>query len=201
MYILSFTINTLILVTVKPFFMKKYFSAIILIALCFSANAQDDLVITGTKKITKELTPQQIIDSLEKRFPNAKSVQYYQVPASGVSNGWSVTEDDNMDVSQEVDYYTLKFKNNKLNYWGLYSSDGTLLQAKIEEKAVTLPTAVKNSLMAIKNDYPGYKVISKNYYKNQNYKKSKEYYQVSASNGTTVKHFYYEPNGTLIKVK
>lgn len=181
--------------------MKKYLVAAALITLGLTLNAQDDLVITGTKKITKEMTPQQIIDSLEKRFPNAKAVQYYEAPASGVHNGWAVTEEDNMDVNEEVSYYTLKFKNNNLNYWGLYSADGTLLQAKIEEKSTKLPEAVKNSLMAIKKDYPGYKVVSKSYYKNQNYKKSKEYYQVVASNGTTTKNFFYSPDGTLQKVK
>jgi len=65
-----------------------------------------------------------------------------------------------------------------------------------------LPEPVVTSLKAIAKDYPGYKVVSKNYYKKQNYSKSKEYYEVTANkNGKEEKRFYYSPEGELIKVK
>jgi len=57
------------------------------------------------------------------------------------------------------------------------------------------------SLKAIAKDYPGYKVVSKNYYKQTDYSKSKEYYQVTAKNGDKTKVFYYSPDGKLQKVK
>ena len=60
-------------------------------------SQQHDVVITGSKKINKKATPQQIVDSLKTRFPDATAIQYYQAPASGVSKGgWAVTEEDNL---------------------------------------------------------------------------------------------------------
>ena len=57
------------------------------------------------------------------------------------------------------------------------------------------------SLKAIAKDYPGYKVVEKNYFKQQNYSKHKEYYEVTAKNGDKVKKLYYKEDGTLIKMK
>jgi hypothetical protein len=56
-------------------------------------------------------------------------------------------------------------------------------------------------LKAIAKDYPGYKVVEKNYFKQQNYSKHKEYYEVTAKNGDKVKKLYYKEDGTLIKMK
>ena len=62
-----------------------------------------DVVITGSKKINKKATPQQIIDSLKTRFPDATAIQYYQAPASGVTKGgWAVTEEDNLPEDEEL---------------------------------------------------------------------------------------------------
>ncbi|MBO9573882.1 MAG: hypothetical protein J7497_16970, partial [Chitinophagaceae bacterium] len=156
--------------------MKKYlFSvAVIIFSLIQFAQAQEEMVITGTKKINKKLTPQQVVDSLNSRFPDAKAVQYYQAPASGVHNGWVVTEDDELPSDASVDYYTISFKNNNMNYYGLYDKKGHLLKSKQEHSISELPEAVSNSLKNIGEMHPGYTVISKTYYKSTNESKSKE---------------------------
>jgi hypothetical protein len=181
--------------------MKKYlFSAILfMISISFFANAQDEIVIKGSKKLTKEYTPQQVIDSLNKRFPDAKSVEVFQTKADAVNKGWTVTEEDNL--SGDADYYTISFKNEGMKYYGLYDKEGNLLQSKVEEKVDQLPQAVVNSIRAISDKYPGYKVVSKTYYKNQNLTKSKEYYEVIAKKGNETKRLYYAPDGLLIKSK
>lgn len=182
--------------------MKKCLFVSIIILLPFLINAQEDeLVIKGTKKITEKMTPQQVVDSLNKRFPNAKAVQYYQIPADSAKRGWAISEEDNLDPSAEVDYYTISFKQEGLKYYGLYDKDGKLLQCKIEESVDKLPDPVRNTLMNISTQYPGFKVTSKTYFRNQNYSKSKEYYEVVAKRGDETKKLYLTPDGKIIKEK
>jgi hypothetical protein len=179
--------------------MKKLLIALLIVSVSFYASAQD-LTIKGTKPISKELTPQQVVDSLQKHFPNAKSVKYYEGTPELTQRGWNVTTEDNLG-EQSFDYYTISFKQEGLQYYGLYDHNGILLESKIEQKETQLPEAVIASLKAIAKDYPGYKVVSKNYYKQTDYSKTKEYYQVTAKNGDKTKVFYYSADGTLQKVK
>ena len=181
--------------------MKSYFIFSLLVLASLAMQAQDELVIKGTKKITKKLTPQQVIDSLEARFPNAKSVNYYQVSATAAKNGWEVTEEDNLEPGSEVEYYTLSFKRDDFQYYRLYKPDGTLVMSKQEQKDVALPEPVVTSIRSIAKDYPGYKLKSKTYYKRSNYEKNKEYYEVVATNGKEDKRLYFAPDGTLMKTK
>jgi hypothetical protein len=185
--------------------MKKYsFLAFAVLAGSLSF-AQDDAAIvikgTGATKITKELTPQQVIDSLEKRFPDAKSIEYFKVKPDAAQKGWDISEEYNMDASETVEYYTIKFKRQDMKYYGLYAADGRLIQSKLEESSRSLPEPVKASLMELSKQYPGYKLVSKNYYKNIKHAKSEEYYEVVASNGKNQKIIYYSPDGTIIKTK
>ena len=180
--------------------MKKYLIAQLIAFLPLFLLAQD-LVLKGTRPITKQYTPKQVIDSLARRFPNAESVKYYKTSLANIDSSWTVTAEDNLAHHSEVDYYTIAFKQEGLQYYGLYANDGTLLECKFEQKVDELPAPVVASLKSIAKDYPGYKVTAKSYFKEQNYSKSKEYYQVSASNGKDVKHFYYSADGKLKKVK
>jgi hypothetical protein len=186
---------------IKLLVMKSYLLAQLIVLLPFLSFTQDDLVIKGTKKVSQELTPQQVIDSLHKHFPDAEAVKYYKGTAEVTQRGWSVSTEDNLTPGASVDYYTISFKQEGLQYYGLYQGDGTLVECKIEQKLDALPTPVVTSLKSIAKDYPGYKVVEKNYYKKQNYTKSKEYYEVIAKNGKSEKRFYYEEDGTLIKIK
>ena len=179
--------------------MKKYLITAIVLMLSTQMQAQDDFVITGSKKISKQLTPQQVVDSLNKQFPNAKAVEYYQAPADAVRNGWTINVDDNLDG--DLDFYEVSFKNNNLKYYALYNKDGSLVKSRIQETSTNLPEPIKASLMNLKEQYPGYTVVSKTYYKNQNYTKSKEYYEVVAKKGNAKKTLYYSPDGTIVKEK
>ena len=180
--------------------MQKYSLVLLVTVLtCVCLRAQQELSIKGTKQISEKLTPQQVIDSLHKRFPDAESVKYYKV-SPDAAKGWNITKDDNLE-STDVDYYTISFNKQGLKYYGLYEKDGTLVEAKIEESVDNLPDAVKNSLMHLSEKYPGYKVVSKTYYRNQNYSKSKEYYEIVAQKGSAQKRLYYGVDGTLLKEK
>ena len=179
--------------------MKKFLTAVLIGTVSFYASAQD-VTIKGTKPINKDLTPQQVVDSLNKRFPNAQAVQYFQATPEMAAKGWAISMEDNMGEAT-ADYYTISFKQEGLQYYGLYDAKGTLLECKIQQKEAQLPEAVIASLKAIKKDYPGYKVVSKSYYKQQDYSKTKEYYQVTASDGKETKVFYYSADGTLQKIK
>ena len=183
--------------------MKKYLliTVVILLSCSFLAQAQDDVVITGSKKMSKKMTPQQVMDSLHKRFPDAESIKYFKGSADAAQKGWAITEEDNLASGDQLDYYTISFKQKGLNYYGLYDKDGHLLQSRVEESVSSLPEPIQNSLKQLSDSHPGYKVVSKTYYKNQNYSKNKEYYEVIAEKGKETKRLYYAPDGTLIKIK
>jgi hypothetical protein len=186
--------------------MKKHLLMYAFIIATFTLQAQgyeEGVIIKGTKKINEKLTPQQVIDSLHQHFPNAKSVKYYKTPADVVARGWTVSEEDNLDAGDDVDYYTISFTNDNLQYYGLYNKDGKLLVSKVKETMTHLPEPIVSSLKALSTQYPGYKVVSRTYYKRVNYSKSEEYYEVVASNGNKKqnKTLFYTPDGTLTKVK
>lgn len=180
--------------------MKKYLITLAVLAISLALFAQQERVIKGIRPISRELTPQQVIDSLKARFPNATAVQYYQVPAGGVDNRWAITDEDKM-TGQDADFYTISFKKENLKYYALYDRDGTLLKSKFEETSADLPEAVKTSLQGLSQQYPGYELVSKTYYRTQNLKKSKEYYEVVAKKGNARKTIFYSPDGTIVKVK
>lgn len=181
--------------------MKKYVLSMLLAMMCLAAVAQEDITITGTNRIPKKLTPQQVIDSLEAKFPDAKSVAYYKIPADAASRGWTITVEDNIEDNSSIEYYTIKFKRHDFQYYGLYKPDGTLVMSKYKETISHIPEPIKESLQQLSAQYPGYKVKSKTFYRNTNYSNSKEYYEFVASNGMDKKKVIYDGEGVLVKVK
>lgn len=170
---------------------------------CFSVTfaQEDELVIHGTTKVSKNLTPKQVVDSLNKRFPDAKSVQYFKTPHDAAQNGWTITEDNELGPDDQVDYYTIAFTRNNMKYYGLYRANGELVSSKLRQNVNNLPRAITTSLKSLNAQHPGYKVVSKTYYKNTNYSKQKEHYEIIASDGKSKKRLFYAPDGTLVKVK
>jgi hypothetical protein len=181
--------------------MKRYLIVQLAIILVPILSYTQDLVIKGTKPVTKQYTPQEVLDSLQKTFPNAQSVKYYKTDAATAQKGWAVTTEDELDHSGEVEYYTISFKQEGLQYYGLYDPHGNLVEYKFEQKMDNLPEKVATSLKALSNDYPGYKVVDKTYFMTKNNSKSKEYYQVTASNGKDKKQVYYSQDGDFIKME
>lgn len=182
---------------------KLLFIAAILIAST-NLHAQDnEIVIRGSKKITMEMTPRQVIDSLKKRFPNAKAVQYYQTSAAATKAGWSVTEQDNMDPEFKIDHYTLSFKRDDFKYYGLFRADGTLVRSKYQEYSTHLPDAVKTSLKGLAGgDYKDYTILSKTFYRERNADGKNEYYEVKAikkGNNNEVKTITLDASGKILK--
>lgn len=181
--------------------MKKRLLVIFSLLTWCCTMAQDEMVITGTNKITRELTPQQVIDSLEARFPDAKAVAYYKIPADAAARGWTISVDDGIEGDAAIDYYTIKFKRQDFQYYGLYKPDGTLVMSKHKEAVKKIPDNIAASLKQLSQKYPGYRVKTKNYYKNTNHANSKEYYEFVASNGKDTKKVIYDGAGNLVKVK
>jgi len=184
--------------------MKKHLFLSVLFGVSFAVRAQgpqDALIIKGTKKITEKLTPQQVIDSLHEHFPDAKAVKYYKAPAEVANKGWAISTEDNLDAGDDIDYYTLSFTSDNIQYYGLYNKEGELLSSRIVETMTHLPEPITSSLKTLGQLYPGYKVVAKTYYKRKNYSKNEEYYEVVAKKGNKKKTLYYLPDGTLTKVK
>lgn len=188
--------------------MKKYLfltATLLVSGFLHAQTSDDDIVIKGSRPTTMELTPRQVIDSLKKRFPNAKAVKYYQTPASAVKDGWSVTDDDNLEPGSTIDRYTLSFKRSDFKYYALFKADGTLIQSKYEQYGANLPSAVKTSLKQLAGtDYKDYTIVSRTFYRRRNEDKKTEYYEVKAvkkSDSKVTKTVILDPTGKVIKVR
>jgi hypothetical protein len=187
--------------------MKKYLLIAAWLVLSIAGYSQQggELVIKGSKQITTELTPKQVIDTLHKRFPNAKSIHYYETPAAAAKNGWAVTAEDNLNYGEEVDYYTISFKRSDFQYYALCKANGTVVSYKYQETDANLPEAVKASIkqLAATPEYKDYKLYSKKYYKQVDQGKMKEYYEIvgiSKTDGKTTKMITMDPTGKVLKV-
>jgi len=182
--------------------MKKYLVLAIMAFVFSKLFSQDNaVVITGTGKISKNMAPHEIVDTLKKIFPDAKAVKYYKLPAEAAKNGWTISQDDNLGPGDVVDYYTISFKRADMRYYGLFTADGTLVKEKMEQKVDKLPEPIKASIKTLSQDHPDYKIVSKTFYKNVDNNTNEEYYEILAKNGKDDKKLYYKPDGTLIKIK
>jgi hypothetical protein len=184
--------------------MKKVLIMAIIVAIAYVSSAQTagERTVKGSKVISKDSTPQQVIDTLRKRFPNAEAVHYYQTSAA-VANGWAVSTEDNLAQGADVNYYTIKFKRKDFQYYGLFEADGTLVKSEYQLVDVALPDPVVATLKKLGAEkYKGYMIISKNYWKQVDHKKNKEYYVIRAVNKNDYKQaktILLDPAGNIIK--
>jgi hypothetical protein len=182
--------------------MKKLILIVAIALISFLGRAQDEaVIIKGSTKISHDLTPQQVIDSLNKRFPDANSVKYYKVSQQAVANGWTISKEDNLSHDTQIDYYTITFKSANLNYYGLFAADGRLIRSKQEHSVDDLPEKIKFSIKSLAAAHPGYKVVSKKYFKNLDASTSEEYYEIIAQKGDEKRSLYYKADGTLLEFK
>lgn len=166
------------------------------------ARCQDEaLIIKGSTKVSRDMTPRQVIDSLHARFPNAHAVKYYKIPPDAVSKGWTISREDNLSTDETIDYYTITFKRDDFKYYALFEADGRLIRSKHEEKVDQLPEAIKFSVKALSERYPGYKVVSKKYFRNLSASSEEEYYEIIAQKGEEKRSLYYKADGTLLEIK
>lgn len=180
--------------------MKKHLLFLTAIT-CFlyAIGQEDELIIHGTTKINRQLTPQLVIDSFYKTFPQAIALEYYQVPFYAARSGWIVDEADSLLEYGDADCYLLIIKKNGLKFYSLFSADGELVMTKLKAADVTaLPSPVQAALRTIHKDYPGYRVRSEIYYKTQDHSRHL-YYEIIAERGNQQQRFFYAMNGTLVK--
>src|SRR6516164_6045682 len=187
--------------------MKKFATMALIVAMYSASFAQTagERTIHGSKMITKDSTPQQVIDTLKKRFPNAEAVQYYETSVA-TAKGWAVNSEDNVEPGADLAFYTIKFKRDDFQYYGLFRADGTLVKSEFQQINVELPDAVKTSLkkLAADKNYTGYMIISKEYWKVENYAKHKDFYVIRAikkDDPTQSKTVTVDPAGNIIKVQ
>jgi len=184
--------------------MKRILMMALIVAMSTASFAQGEAqrTIKASKPIDQKATPQQVIDTLKKRFPNAEAVQYYETSAA-TAKGWAVSSDDHSGNNDKAEYYTLKFKREDFQYYALFEANGTLIKSEFQQKNVELPEAVKTSLLKLKAEkYPDYQLLTKDYFKYENYDMHKDYYQIKAvktSDNTKTKIVTVDPSGKIIK--
>ena len=163
------------------------------------ARCQDEaLIIKGSTKVSRDMTPKQVVDSLNAKFPNAHAVKYYKIPPDAVSKGWTISREDNLNPDMTIDYYTITFDRDGFKYYALFEADGRLVRSKHEERIDKLPEAITFSLKALGEQHPGYKVVSKTYFRNLSASSEEEYYEVIAQKGDEKRSLYYKADGTLL---
>ena len=171
-------------------------------SLSLAAHSQDEaVIIKASNQISKKMTPQQVIDSLNAHFPDAHAVKYYKAPPDVVDRGWTVSKDDHFSHGDQIDYYTISFKNADLEYYALFEADGRLIRSKQENRVDQVPEAVKTAVQNLAPSHPGWKVVGKKYFKNLDSNSMEEYYEIIATDGSKTKSLYYKPDGTLMKIK
>ena len=186
--------------------MKKFLMVALIVAISAVSFGQEngELTIKASRAVTKDSTPQQVIDTLKKRFPNAESVQYYQT-SNAVANGWAVDAEDGLAHGDVPEYYTIKFKRADFQYYALFEANGTLVKSEFQQKDVALPEAVTAALLKLKAEkYPDYQLLTKDYFKLENYDMHKDYYEITAvkiSDTNQKKIVIVDPSGKIIKEK
>ena len=184
--------------------MKKFLmvALIVTVSTVSFRQTEGEMTIKASKQVTKDSTPQQVIDTLKKRFPNAEAVQYYET-SGATANGWAV--EGKGHYSSDVEYYTIKFKRHDFQYYALFEANGTLVKSEFQQKNVELPEAVKASLLKLKAEkYPDYQLLTKDYFKYEDYDMHKDYYEITAvktSDNTQKKVIVVDPSGKIIKEK
>ena len=186
--------------------MKKFLmlTLIVTVSAVSFGQTSGELTIKGSKTVTEESTPQQVIDTLKKRFPNAEAVHYYKT-STATANGWAVSSEDGLVHGDAPEYYTIKFKREDFQYYALFEANGTLVKSEFQQKDVELPEAVKASLLKLKAEkYPDYQLLTKDYFKYEDYDMHKDYYEITAvkiSDNTQKKVVVVDPTGKIIKEK
>jgi len=188
----------------KKQIMKKFLMVVLIASMSTVSFGQTEgeIIIKGSKQVTKDSTPQQVIDTLKKRFPNAEAVQYYETSAA-TANGWAV--DGNGHPAGDFEYYTIKFKRHDFQYYALFEANGTLVKSEFQQVNVELPEAVKASLLKLKAEkYPDYQLMTKNYFKYEDYDMHKDYYEITAaktSDANQKKTIIVDASGKILKEK
>ncbi len=180
----------------------KLLLLLVAVSVQLHAQCQDEaLIIKGSTKLSRDMTPKQIIDTLNARFSNAHDVKYYKIPPDAASKGWTISKEDNLGSDQTIDYYTITFNRDGFKYYALFAANGRLIRSKHEENIEQLPDAVKFSIKALGEQHPGYKVVSKKYFRNINSSSDEEYYEIIAQKGDEKRSLYYKVDGTLLEIK
>ncbi|WP_315815170.1 hypothetical protein [Paraflavitalea speifideaquila] len=171
----------------KPFFLLLFFT----ITAYYAIAQEDAFVINEATKINRQLVPAPVIDSLHRLFPKATPIEFYTVPPATAKNAWA-DADTMVSYSDPASFYLLVLKRGDQKFYSLFSATGLLIMTKQQEDLTYLPGTVKESLKGIRKDYPGFKVRSSRFYRNES-RARQMYYEVIAEKGNNQQRFFMMP--------
>jgi|GEM_PF-732352 len=171
--------------------------------LLLHAQKRDEIVIRDTRKISRLEIPRPVTDSLEKKFPDANTIQYYQTATAAAKNGWIIVSSNARAKwpNEQTIYYTAAFKLNDYQYYNLYNKKGELLKYKCEMKKGRSPYQVRQAVSKLSGTFPGYALTGNRCYKVVHMDSRNVYYEVTVQKDANIKYLYYSANGQLVKVK
>lgn len=180
--------------------MKQYTLLLLMLAYSYYVVGQEDaLIIKESTKINRQLVPGPVLDSLHSLFPGAIGIEFYNVPPMTARNSWAVDCDSLVPYNDSLQYYLVVCKRGELKFYSMFTAEGLLIMTKQKDEVTELPVEVRQSLKDIRKDYPGFKVRSSGYYRNEN-RDRHLYYEVIAERGNRQQRFFYDGVGTLVKI-
>lgn len=180
--------------------MKQYLFFLVSLCSFYGAQAQEDqLIVQEATKINRQLVPATVMDSLHQLFPHMLPIEYYTLPPVAARNAWAVPADSLVPHTDSSEYYLIINKRSDLKLYTLFANDGHLIMTKLREDVSILPDVVMTSIKELRTDYPGYKIRSTACYRNED-RDRRLYYEVIAERGINQQRFFYDPEGTLVKI-
>lgn len=180
--------------------MKQLTLVLLLLTYIHCAVGQEDALITQeSTKINRQLVPPPVLDSLRNLFPQTIGIEFYSVPPAIARNIWAVMADSLVPYNDSLQYYLVVCKKGLDKFYSVFAADGFLLMTKQKDDVAQLPVVVKESMKDIRKDYPGFKILSSGYFRNED-RDRHTYYEVIAERGSLRQRFFYDGGGTLVKI-
>lgn len=180
--------------------MKQFLFILFFFCSCYVVLAQEDrLIVQEATKINRQLVPAPVMDSLYKIFPRTQAIEYYSMPMMAARNAWAVPADSLVPYTDTAGYYLIVNKKGDQKFYTLFAADGDLVMMKLREELSYLPELVQASMRALRKTYPGYRINASACFKNED-RGRRLYYEVIAERGVNRQRFFYDPEGTLVKI-
>jgi hypothetical protein len=171
--------------------MKKLILIMALNVAALASSAQ--IAKVALKPTNNSKTPQVVLDSIKKAFPEPISQTLSTITAQNYGKQWDVEISPASEEESPL-YYQVFIHNKTGRYTAIYDKNGNLLKMKQTLKNISLPEAVNQT---IQSKYNGWSLLDKEERIENNGKKASTEYKVLLKKGLIKKAVYFDDNGKV----
>ncbi len=171
--------------------MKNLILIMALNVAALTSSAQ--IAKVALKPTDKAATPQVVLDSIKKAFPQPISQTLSKITAQNYGKEWDV-EISPASAEESPLYYEVFIHNKSGRYTAIYNKDGNLLKMKQIFKDAALPEPVNQTLQA---KYSDWKLLSKEERVSNDGKRAFLEYKVLLKKGPIKKAVYFDESGKV----